>query len=32
MNGRLCGEAWDAEREWLSKQNFTNTAEDAYTG
>lgn len=22
----------DAEREWLSKQNFTNTAEDAYTG
>ena len=22
----------DEEREWLAKQNFTNTAEDAYTG
>ena len=22
----------DEEREWLSKQNYTNTAEDAYTG
>ena len=22
----------DAEREWLAKQIFTNTAEDAYTG
>ena len=72
MNGKFCGEAWDAisryvytalqggsimkgwtnddrimiackieridfpendvEREWLAKQNFRNTAEDAYTG
>ena len=41
MNGKFCGEAWDAvsryvyndkEREWLAKQNFKNTAEDAYTG
>ena len=22
----------DAERDWLAKQIFTNTAEDAYTG
>ena len=22
----------DKEREWLEKQNFRNTAEDAYTG
>ena len=22
----------DEEREWLAKQNFCNTAEDAYTG
>ena len=22
----------DVEREWLAKQNFRNTAEDAYTG
>ena len=22
----------DEEREWLAKQNFRNTAEDAYTG
>ncbi len=22
----------DEEREWLEKQNFRNTAEDAYTG
>lgn len=22
----------DEEREWLAKQNFKNTAEDAYTG
>ena len=63
MNGKFCGEAWDAisryvytalqggaimhkwtnderidipeteeEREWLEKQNFKNTADDAYTG
>ena len=66
MNGKFCGEAWDAvsryddrmmitccndgtrpvifkieridipendeEREWLAKQDFRNTAEDAYTG
>ena len=22
----------DEEREWLARQDFTNTAEDAYTG
>ena len=22
----------DEEKEWLDKQNFSNTAEDAYTG
>ena len=36
-NGIKIGVNWfltenDEEREWLAKQNFRNTAEDAYTG